>query len=179
MKFEISFDEAIFKEKMKLKFDLVWKKKLKNIWTCLLVLIPSLLIASIFLITGKGGKQLYVLIFISSLGVVFNIFFLRLYYMQKKKYFNKLNNEVKNALEIKINDIWEFDNEYFKITTNKFESKIKWDRFEGFREIEKSIFLDLNTVSYSSYILSKKEIGEDNYKKTILFLEQKLKKTYC
>lgn len=178
MKFEISFEETIFKEKMKLNFHLVWKKSLKNTRARLLILIIILIVTSFILIIGKGDKQLYILILIGSVGIISGLNFLRIYRTEKQKYYYDVDKEIRNATEIKINDVWEFEKDYFKLKTNKSETKIHWEEFKGFREIEKTIFLDLKATSKICYILSAKEIGADNYKKVITFLEQKLRKPF-
>lgn len=177
MKFETSFDKTIFQEKMRLYFYLVWKNSLKSTLLRLVVLILILIVPSFFLLIGKGGKQLYILILIMLVGIIYSLNFLRIYHAEKRKYFNDLDKEIKNAEQIKVYNVWEFEEDYFKLKTYKSESVIQWEEFKSFRETEETIFLDLKSSFNMCYVLSAKEIGTSNYKKVISFLEQKLKKS--
>ncbi len=113
------------------------------------------------------------------MGIISGLNFLRIYRTEKQKYYFDIDKQIKNGTEIKINDVWEFEKDYFKLKTNKSETKTHWEKFKGFRGIEKTIFLDLKATSSICYRLSYKEIDTDNYKKVITLLEQKLIKTRC
>ena len=126
------------------------------------------------MIIGKENNG-NIFIFMGVLGITIYLNYLRTYYQQKKKYFALIDEEVNQELKINYTNVWEFEEEYFRIKSYKSEVKFNWIAFKRFRNIENNIFLDLNTGYVSSYILSQDEIGIENYKNVISFLEIKFR----
>jgi len=172
MKFEIPFVEEIYKSQTKLNFEIAWKENLKKSRNQLFIYIPILALG-VLMVSGKENNG-YILIFMGLLGITIYLNYLINYYQQKKKYFLLIDEEAKQELKINFINIWEFDEDFFRIKNFKYEAKFNWIAFKGFRNIQNNIFLDLNSGYVSSYILSQEEIGVENFKNVISFLERKL-----
>lgn len=171
MKFEIPFVEEIYKSQTKLNFEIAWKENLKKSRNQLFIYIPILALG--VLMVSDNENNGYFLIFMGLLGITIYLNYLINYYQQKKKYFLLIDKEAKQELIINFINIWEFDEDFFRIKNYKYEAKFNWIAFKGFRNIQNNIFLDLNSGYVSSYILSQEEIGEENYKNVINLLERK------
>lgn len=175
MKFDIPFIKEIYIEQSKLKFDLIWKKIVKKNNHTLIVGIISIAMGSLVMI----GKNNIGIIFI-IMGAFFLLQFYKIrtvFLKAKNRYFSAVETEAKNQIEAEQNSIWEFTDEYFRYKDYKVDYKTNWSVFKSFRIINDNLFLDINAENSSSYIVSKKEIGEENFESLVSLVEQKIKKT--
>lgn len=172
MKFEIPFDEKIFKEQIALNFDEAWKphliKNRKNIYSCIvMILIGSGLIyfkgyvGSIFLVLG-------LFYFLHGLHYYFN------YKKKKKKQAHIANLEAQSQINANENSIWEFNDEYFRYKDYKGDFKLKWFAFQGYRIIDNTLFLDVYSDNLMSYIINKEEIGAEEFNTVIALVKKKI-----
>ena len=175
MIFEIPFNEEITRKQTNLKFQLLWKKSLKNRKTNLFISIGFFLFGCL-VIYGNGNVG-YIFAALGMFGV-FMFFSLTLaYHRSKKKYENVVDSEIEKYKLKCENSIWEFNNEYFGYKDYKYNAKIKWDGFVSFKIIDDNLFLDLADNSQLSYILAKEEVGDESFQNIVDFLESKLKRT--
>jgi len=174
MKFEIPFIEEIYKNQVKLNFDFVWKKTIKKNKKTLLTSIVLFLLG--FLIIYGNDNIGYILIAFSIYGFIEFYRIQSAYKKSKLNYFTITENEIIKQIEISEKSIWEFNDEYFRYKDYKYDAKINWIAFKGYRIIENNIFLDLNVGNFSSYILSQVEVGNDNFNEIIQLVDQKVKR---
>ena len=175
MIFEIPFDEEITRKQTNLKFQLLWKKSLKNRKTNLFISIGFFLFGCI-VIYGNGNVG-YVFVVVGIFGIYMFYSLTLAYHRSKKKYIAVVESEIEKYKLSRENSIWEFDNEYFCYKDYKYNTKIKWDGFVSFKIIDDNLFLDLADNSPLSYILAKEEVGDESFQNVIDFLESKLKRT--
>lgn len=174
MRFEITFDENIYREQSKKYFALIWEDfQLKN-KKRLYVIIPFILLGSL-MIYGKGNLG-YLFLAIS----VFTLFqYYKLYKhhkINKGKYLTKVEEKIVEHLSHNQLSIWEFSEDKFYYSDFNFELKINWNSFFGFKILENNLFLELKETIYATFFLNKDEVGEDEFNKIILFLESKIAK---
>lgn len=173
MRFELKFDEEIFRSQSKLQFDTVWKKNLKKNNTAL---IWGLFFASL---------GVFLLVFEQKLGFLFlgfGIYYLYNFYTyfnnyktNKKRFFSKVEKEVKHFNETNETTTWEFNEDYFKYEEIRYSIRLNWPIFEGFKIIENNLFLKINDRG-DSLVLGSDEVGIDNFNKVISLVKKKITK---
>jgi hypothetical protein len=172
MKFELVFDKDIYSKQMDLLFDLAWKRKIayyKNsqYLGLILMVIGSTMIYNRPNIFGFG----YVLVFFGLSNLLPFIY----YYFKIKSEHKKIN--ALRLEEIEINEnlknfAFEFTNKSFIMSSGENSMDIDWQEF--LMHLVKDDNLILITKQYQSYILGEIEVGEENFKKIISFVEAKI-----
>ncbi len=175
MKFNLQFKEEITRRQLNLNLNLHWKKTLQNHKRNLILSIGFILLGSL-VVYGKGNVG-YVFIIIGIYGLLEFYKIMVAYNRSKKKYTKAINKIVEEQIKSGENSIWEFNEDYLGYKDYKFDLKIKWNGFSGFRVIEDNLFLDLVDNNLSSYIIGKEEVGEDQFQNLLTFIETKLKRT--
>ncbi len=174
MKFEIPFDEKIFREQHKLHFDLAWDKNLKKNKKSIFFGFGFLILGFLILV-GKNNLGFLFLAF--GLFYILNFYnYYSHYQKRKKKYFNLIDVEVEKYLEVRTSSIWEFNENNFRYKDYKFEAIINWIAFKGFRLKNDCLFIYLDDDKLLSYIIGKEEIGKENFDRVIQLLNKKIKK---
>jgi len=174
MKFDIPFDEQIFKEQMDLNFNSVWNDNLKKnnkrlIWSIPIILLGALII--------YGENYLGFLFIAIGLHYLINFINYNSYYRKSKhKFYELIKTEIIGQKNANKNCVWEFNENYLRYKDYRFEAKIKWNAFQSVRIIEKNLFIDLNVGYHLSYIVGEKEIGVDNFEKVTEFIKSKIEK---
>lgn len=161
MKIELPFNKETLLEQTNLNHRELWKSNLKQNRRRLIWVGLSGLTGWYLIVTGDQMGYLMV-----GLGVLFLVNFVNYewYYSKtKKNYFLKVDKLVKEFEKIKQNSIWDFDEEFFSYADHRFESKIKWSTFQGYRLIDNNIFLDFDSAVGQSFILSKHEVSDDQW----------------
>lgn len=175
MKFDLPFKENITRKQLNMNLELYWKKTLKDYKRNLIISIIVILLGSL-IVYGKGNVG-YVFMAMGTYGI-FEFYKIRVaHHRSKRKYFEAINKVVEEQINSSKNSIWEFNEDYFGYKDYKFDLKIKWEGFSGFRVIEDNLFLDVINKDLLSYILGKEEIGEEQFENLIVFIETKLKRT--
>jgi hypothetical protein len=175
MTFNLPFKESITRKQLNMNFQLHWKKTLKAYKRNLIICVIGLL-AGCLIVYGNGNVG-YVFIAIGSYGI-FEFCKIKIAYNRsKRKYIEALNSIIEGQIKNGENSIWKFNKDYFGYKDYKFDLKIKWEGFSGFRVIEDNLFLDVINNQLLSYILGKEEIGEEQFQNLITFIETKLKRT--
>lgn len=172
MKFELVFDKDIYNRQMDLLFDFAWKRKIayyKNsqYLGLILIVIGSAMIYNRPNIFGFG----YVLVFFGLSNLLPFIY----YYFKIKSQHKKIN--VLRSEEIEINEnlknfTFEFTNKSFIMISGENSIDIDWQQF--LMHLVKEDNLILITKQYQYYILGEIEVGEENFKKIISFVEAKI-----
>ncbi|MDN3673533.1 hypothetical protein QWY99_10755 [Flavobacterium branchiarum] len=175
MKFDLPFKESITRKQLNMNFELYWLKTLKNYKRNLIISIIGILLGSL-IVYGKGNVG-YVFIAMGAYGILEFYKIKVAYNRSKRKYLEAINKVVEEQIKSCENSIWEFNEDYFGYKDYKFDLKIKWEGFSGFRIIEENLFLDVINNHLLSYILSKEEIGEEKFENLEAFIETKLKRT--
>jgi hypothetical protein len=175
MKFEIPFDEEIYKKQVMLNLSITWEKLLKKSKNNLFFYIFFI---SMGLLAIYGKNNIGVIFIIVGLYGLLECYKINTAYRNSKKAHLKLiENEIKEQIESNEFSIWEFNDEYLRYKDYKFETKVKWIAFKNYRIIEDNIFLDLDLGNHSSYILSKEEIGNDSFENIIKLVNTKINRT--
>ncbi len=172
MKLEIPFDDKIYTKQTSLNFDLTWKNNLSQHRYRLLLGIFMILVG-IFMINGEKYFG-YCLI---GFGIHYLTNFIDnfLNYRKSKKKYNRLvKSEITGQINSKENSIWEFNEGDFYYKDFKFETKLKWFIFTGYRIIESNLFLDIDVGPILSYIISEDEIGKEKFEKVTEFVKKKI-----
>ena len=172
MKFELVFDKDIYNKQMDLLFDLAWKKKItyyKNsqYLGLILIVIGFAMIFNRPNIFGVG----YVLVFFGLSNLLPFIY----YYFKIKSNYKKF--DVVKTKEIEINnDLQNFSLELtdksLLIKAHQHLKDIEWKEFTTYLIKEDNIILV--TKDYQPLILGESEVGEENFKKIISFIETKI-----
>lgn len=173
MKFEIPFNETIFKEQMTLNFNTIWKENLKKSKKLLIWAIPILLFGGFLTYQKDNLGLLFIAVGIHYLINFFNYYFS--YKKNKKSFFELVENEKNGQIIANGIVLWEFNDDYLKYKDYRFNTKIKWEAFKNVRIINKNLFLDLNIGERASYILGETEVGIENFNKITEFVKGKIK----
>lgn len=172
MKYEIAFDKKIYYDQTAINFNVAWNKNLKknkrNLFFSILLIVLGFLI-----IYGKN-KLGYPSLFVGIYYLIDGIRYLLFYKKQRDRYFDLVNSEMIKHEKAQETTIWEFNEDYFSYKDYKYEAKIKWNAFKGYRIINKNLFLDLEIGNASSYIIGAIEIGNEEFDKLLNFVERKI-----
>lgn len=171
MRYELPFNESLYRKQCKLRFELIWKKLAERNKKGFYYGIPIILFGAFFIL--KKNELGYVFLVFGAYLLITSYRFNQHYKKAKGDYENDIDEEVVSF--IKTINIWEFNEEYLGYKDHKYETKIKWETFKDFKVIEDNIFLFLDAKNYHSYIISKKEVGEEAFDQLINFLNKKIK----
>ena len=171
MKFELKFDENIYRNQMNLLRDLAWKNKIAYYKNSLFLGIILITIGSI-LFFDKPNFFGFAFIFF-GLGILIPYF----YYYFKIKFSYKEFEEVKTK-EIEVYQnittyTWEFTEQGLITKVQDNERMFEWKEFITYL-IKKNNVL-LITEKYEPMILGETEVGKENFKKILDFVEKKVK----
>lgn len=173
MKYEISFDEEIYKDQMTLNFNIAWLKNVKKNQKNFYWGITYLLIGSLILFLKNNLGFLFIAISIHIL-VNCNSYYNH-YKNNKKRYFKFVNAEIEKQKKANKNSIWELTEKTLKFKQYNYETTINWEVFKSYYVINKNLFVNLNEELKLSYVLGEKEVGIDEFKKVIDFINTKVK----
>jgi len=171
MKFEIPFDENIYRRQIEQTFNIVWKKHFSETKKTAIVAV-IFIILGIVILYGKGDIGVLFLI----LGVVSAINSLTRYYKYKeaKKTTERISSENIQKWNENPISVWEFENSYFRFEFYGGDYKINWDNFKYFNVDNQTMFLGFNKNG-NWYSLSESEIGKENFAKVVDFVSSKIK----
>lgn len=173
MRYELPFDESLFRLQSKLRYNLIWEKPVKKSKKRLYIGVFIFLLG-VFIVYGNNELGFVFVAF----GVYFFInsySFYRHFKNSETEYDRVIEEEIINFKEKKDIQIWEFMEENFSYKDHKCEIKLKWKAFNSFKVIEDNIFLFLDAKNHHSYIISKEEVGEVAFDKLINLLNKKIK----
>lgn len=174
MRFEISFNENIYREQSKKYFAFIWKDFQSKNKKRLYIIIPYFLLGVSIVYAKSNLGYLFIVISLFNLYQYYKLY--QHHKTNKEKYFNIVE---KNILEYSSNDklsINEFRNDNFYYFDFKMELTINWNLFKKFTVIENDLFLELNDGVFATFFINKEEVGEVEFNKIILFLENKIVK---
>lgn len=170
MKFELKFDENVYRNQMDLLRDLAWKDKIAYYKNSHFLGITLLLIGCI-LFFARPNFFGFVFIFF-GLGILIPYF----YYYFKIKFSYKVFEEVKTK-EIEASQnlttfTWEFIEQGLITKVKDNERMFEWKEFIMYLIKENNLLLI--TENHEPLILGEIEVGEENFKKILDFLEKKV-----
>ena len=169
MKFELRFDKEIYKKQMDLLFDIAWKEKIAYYKNAHYLGFILLIIG--FLLIFERPNLLAVVFIIFGLGTLIPYF----YYFFKIKRISQGFEYVKN-IEIEAiencNQIWELTEKGLIIKVNKEERILEWAEFVVYFVKENNLFLVTN--KHEPLILDEIEVGAENFKYILNFVESRV-----
>ena len=174
MKFEIKFDEEIYRKQIQLLYNLAYDKEIRynkhsNYLGYFLFFIGILVMC----------QRQY---FFGLVLLMFSLWNLIPYYIKFfKQYFllKRLNEEKKGIISIySENPItkWELSESTFKFSDFNGENFLKWTDFKAYTVINETIFMFTKTDN--PYILDKSEIGNENFESIVELIKEKIKTSY-
>ncbi len=171
MKFEIPFDENIYRQQIELTFKIAWEKYFGETKKTAIVAVIFILLG-IVILYGKGdiGGLFLILGVVSGISAIirFNK------YKEAKKTTERITIESIQKWNENPISVWEFENSYFRFEFYGGDYKINWDNFKYFNVDNQTVFFGFkeNTNWYS---LSESEIGKENFDKVVDFVASKIK----
>ena len=174
MKFEIPFDENIYRQQIELTFNISWEKFLREAKKTATVAVIFILLG-ILILYGKGdiGGLFIILGLVSAISSItgFNK------YKEAKKTTERITVETIQKWHENPISVWEFESSYFRFEFYGGDYKINWDNFKYFNVANQTVFFGFkeNTNWYS---LSESEIGKENFTKVVDFVASKVKTSH-
>jgi hypothetical protein len=170
MKIELKFDVDIYNKQMDLLFDLAWKRKTEYYRNSHYLGFILLLIAIFLFVERPSFFAFAILIF--SLGILIPYFY---YYFKIKSLYKKLETE--KAMEIealkKQNLVFcEFTETCLIMESEGQQRKWNWEDFVAQLVKEDNLFMF--TKENEPIILGELEVGKDNFKMIVDFVDAKI-----
>ena len=158
MRFELSFNETIYREQSKKYFDFVWKDfQLKN-KKKLYVIVPYFLIGA-FIVYAKSNLGYLFLLF--SFFNLYQYYKVNQYYKtNKEKYFSKVEKMILEQSSRNKISIWEFNEDKFYYSDYNLEINMNWNLLSNFIILENDLFLEAKERVLATFQLNKEEVGE-------------------
>ncbi|REG98999.1 hypothetical protein [Flavobacterium aquicola] len=170
MKFELKFDENIYRNQMDLLRDLAWKDKIAYYKNSHFLGIILLIIGSLLFFDRPSFFGFVLIIF--GLGILIPYFY----------YYFKIKSSYKGFEEVKTKEIeacqniatftWEFTEQGLISKVQDNERMLEWKEFITYLIKENNLFLI--TEKYEPMILGETEVGEENFKKILDFVEKRV-----
>jgi hypothetical protein len=171
MRFEIPFDKEIFVSQNKLWFDYVWSKNVKKNKSGFYYGIASLILGT-FIVYGND-----------NLGFVFIVFGLFLiitayryynhYKKRKKMFFDSIESTIQEYKNSGLGSVFELNDDIFCYKDYRFEVKINWITFAGYKLIQNNLFIFFDKEKQMPYVICKEETNKDDFDNIIEFLNNK------
>jgi Ca2+/Na+ antiporter len=170
MKFELEFDKEIYRKQMDLLFDMAWKEKIayyknSHFLGLSLVIIGYILIRDRPSFFGVG-------FIILGLGILIPYLY---YYFKIKSSYREIENAKTKEIEANQNLTtcsWEFTEEALITKIENEERLFNWKEFIAYFIRENNLLLI--TEKYEPMILGETEVGEENFKRIIDFVEKRI-----
>lgn len=106
--------------------------------------------------------------------------------VRRSRHLKKINLLVESSLNNEITYAIQFANETITFITEKTKTELTWSFWEGYREVDGTLFLFIKDHLYNSTSFSAAEIGEENFeslrsvvKKNLPELEENSLKKWC
>jgi hypothetical protein len=174
MRFEISFDPAVFTAKNELKFKILVRKILKRAGFLLIVGAALLLWSLGAWVVGREVDQ-----FTLWAGIVFcYLGILNFIAYRKQRRLFRHGISAASTLRNKARDtkVYEFAEEYFRFEDMLYDLRYKWAAFKYYRVIERTLLLYLReATSDDFFMISEAELGHEASKEVMKFVATKLK----
>lgn len=169
MKFELRFDKEIYKKQMDLLFNIAWKEKITYCKNAHYLGFILLIIG--FLLIFDRPSLLAVVFIIFGLGTLIPYF----YYFFKIKRLSQGFEYIKN-IEIETiencNQSLELTEKGLVVKVNEEERIIEWEEFVVYFVQENNLFLV--TKKHEPIILDETEVGAENFKHILNFVESRV-----
>lgn len=170
MKFELKFDENTYRNQMDLLRDLAWKDKITYYKNSHFLGIILLVIGSVLFFDRPTFFGFAFVFF--GLGILIPYFY---YYFKIKsiyKGFEEVKTKEVESYQSITNFTWEFTEQGLITKVQDNERMFEWEEFITYLIKENNLLLI--TEKYEPMILGEAEIGEENFKKILIFVEKKV-----
>ncbi|MFL9831650.1 hypothetical protein ACSV4D_18055 [Flavobacterium sp. ARAG 55.4] len=170
MKFELNFDENIYIKQMDLLRDLAWKEKIAYYKNSHFLGLTLLIIGS--LITFDRPSFFGFAFILFGLGIL--IPYIYYYFKIKSSYkgFEEVKTKEIEACRSITNFTYEFTEESLITKVQETERVFEWKEFRTYLIKEDNLLMI--TKKYEPLILAEVEVGEENFKKILDFVENKI-----
>ena len=172
MKFEMPFNEKIYKNETHLLFKIEWNYFLKTNKKRLLIGISSLLFSFLILYNEKNSGFIFLAIAIHYFINYYNSY--HAYDNRKLMYEKKIEELILSNKKHGDNSVWIFEGDFFFNSFNGIETKYEWQKFDRFEIIENILITYFYKTDVVGFVLSEEELGKDRFNEIIKFLGIKL-----
>ena len=170
MKFQLQFNKDVYNQQMDLLFDLAWKRKKEYYRNSQYFGFILLIIGCVLIFNRPSFFNFAIIVF--GLSILIPYFY---YYFKIKSVYKKLETEKAREIEAskKQNTMfWEFTETCLIMESEGFERKLNWEEFIAHLVKENNLLMF--TKNYEPYILGEIEIGKENFKMIIDFVNAKI-----
>ncbi len=174
MRFEISFNENIYREQSKKYFAFIWKDFQSKNKKRLYIIIPYFLLGASIVYAKSNLGYLFILISLFNLYQYYKLY--QHHKTNKEKHISKVEEKIVEYSSHNKLSIWEFSEDKFYYSDFSLELKTNWNSFSSFTILENDLFLEAKKNILATFLLNKEEVGEVEFNKIILFLENKIAK---
>lgn len=173
LKFEIPFEAKTYLNQVELTVPYIYAHIIRKVNI-------SLIVGLLLLITGllifPNNEDLGILLIFISLIVLFNAY-------QKNKLYKRSKNAFMDVMQKNMFEkadglktgTFEFLPDKLRYTDDLTSSSISWTDFEGYKVVKSNLLMIVNQKKGNILIIGEKEIGTNNFKKVISFVEQRFK----
>ena len=171
MKFKIPFDEEIFRNQNKLWFDSVWSKNVKKNKTGFYYGTAFIILGGLIVYGGDNLGFLFI-----GIGLFLFVTAYRYYNHYKKRnkiFFDYVERGIQEFNEQDLETVFEFNDDNFYYKDYRFEAKINWITYTGFKLVQDNLFIFFDKEKQMPYMIGKEEIDKEDFDKLIQFLNKK------
>jgi hypothetical protein len=171
MKFEIKFEEEIYKKQMLLLSELAYRREIIFYKNSNYLGFGLLFMGSMIIYQRANFFGVALILF-----ALINLIPFYIKFFKRKSLLKKLEKESKDIIYFyNQNPIskWEFLEETFSFSDFKGNIILNWEDFKAYTILDETIFMFTKTDN--PYILSKIEIGKENFEKIIVLINDKIK----
>lgn len=173
MKFEIRFDEKLYRKQINLSFNISWEKSLKESKNAAIYALVFIALGIAMLL---GNAKLGYLFLIFGISLIITAIIGLNKYLNAKKGTSKLLEKNIKFFNEKPISIWEFENDYFRFEYFGGDFKFYWNYFKYYDIIDKNILFGTDANS-QHFILSECEVGTENFNQIAELLKEKINTT--
>ena len=172
MKFEMPFNEKIYKSETNLLFKIEWNCFLKTNKKRLLTGVSSLLFSFLLFYNEKDSGLIFLGIAIHYFINYYNSY--HVYDNGKLRYEKKIEELILSNKKHGENSVWIFEGDFFFNSFNGIETKYEWQKLDKFEIIENILITYFYKTGVVGFVLSEEELGKDRFNEIIKFLSTKL-----
>ena len=173
MKFIIPFDEKIFLNQTEISIPYVFSDSLKKVKQSLFVSLISTLMGVILLVNKSSLGYFFI---VSGFSFLINSYFkYDLYKNLKIKYLEITKQKLIENKGVIKEGIFNITKDYLNYSDVKSNRKIKWSEFNGYKITKDNLLLFIEPLDGDIMVISKSEIGKNQFKQLIELTKQNLK----
>ncbi|MFT5780298.1 MAG: hypothetical protein ACI837_003259 [Crocinitomicaceae bacterium] len=176
MKFEIPFDEFVFREQMDLLFSAFAReqKEGKN-KTKLFIILPTVFGLTIISLS-LNGPGIIGGILCCMIGIFYAGWYGLFIYQFKKikvKFLQQVDQEVKRKSQLTTPIIFDFTEDELSCEEEDLHVRMKWKLILSYKIINDHLFLIIDSEGSSGFAISKNQIGASEFEELVTFVSSK------